>query len=804
MTNLFKRIILSLTLFAFSVLGFSQTSQELLNMGLEMGLSIEEMQSLYNQQGGSLDMFSKSKSNERSSYSSYTDQNEPVVRDINEMEGLTARQSTSNYDNMYMDPSQLEMLKIRKEEARKERLLSVFGQNMFKNDSISFEPTLYIPTPTNYMLSAGDEIFITVWGDSELLVRETISPDGTINIQGLGLVMLNGLTINDATKKIEQELSRINSSIGETSKVTVSVGKIRSIKVHLTGEVSNPGTYTLPSLATVLHVLYTSAGTNEIGDMRNIDVFRDSKCVASFDLYKFMAEGDFSGNIVLQDNDVIVVRPYVSKVYAAGAVKRNMYYQLKEGESVAKLLDFAGGFSDNGYKSAVRIYRKSEEYKEVHEVNSDNFSNFALIDGDSLVVDLGKNEFSNIITISGAVWRAGDYPLNESTRTLSSLIEKVGGLKGDAFSTAALITRRNEDYTNSSIKFNPLDIVMGKSDIELQNYDKVYIPNINSLQERRIVVTQGELNKPDTLEYTDNMRIEDAIILSGGLTDAASLSFIDVARISKDQVQTDYTADRAKVYTFKINKDLTLSENSENFILEPSDIIIVRRSPHYKEPVAFMVNGEVLTPGVHVISNEKTYLSDVVRLANGLTPEAYLKGARLLRAYNEDDLDVTEKVKSLTSTMSPAETLDVDQVAKNSYSVAIDLEAALKNPRGAKDIQIKKGDIVTIPKMVNTVNVVGAVYFPNATAFISDKIKDYVDASGGYSRVARKKPFVIYPNGSVKSSKGKKPTVEPGCIIVVPVKGEGSKMSTAEVMSLVTGATSLSTALASMGVILAN
>lgn len=699
-----------------------------------------------------------------------------------------------------------------------------FGQDLFRNSSVSYEPNINIATPRDYILSSGDEVVITIWGDTEMTLKELISPDGIVNIPNYGPVNISGMSVEDAKRNLEQTISKVYSSLGESSQLMLSVSQIGSIKVSVSGEAIYPGTYTVPSLATLFHILHLSGGTNAIGDLRAIDVFRESELVATLDIYDFILNGDVSGNIVLKDGDVVIVRPYKSKAQITGEVKRPMYFHMKEGESVGSLIDYAGGFNDVAYKTDVKLYRKNGEYKEVLVVNENNFGSVNIIDGDSIVVQRANNEFRNIVTIDGAVWRPGDFQIDDNIKTLNDLITSAGGLMGDAFASRGVITRRNDDYTTSMVNFVTRDVAMGRSDIALQNYDKVFIPKIDSLRESQTITILGEVNSPNTLAYSSGMRIEDLILLSNGLKESASLAVIEVTRRLNDKNSTDYSDVISEKYNFSINEDLSMSDATKDFVLEPFDQIVVRRSPQYQDQIKIYVMGEVLFPGVHNATENNTYLSDVISIAKGLTPDAYLKGASLTRRehssnrggsannkdyFNESDIRnmAINKLNGSFVDSNSDDTLSGDDA--KFFSIGIDIEAALDDPHGKDDVVLQENDIILIPKLSNIVNVLGSVYYPNATSHVSSRLKYYISEGGGYNKSAVKRPFVIYPNGKVKSTKRflfikTYPRIDPGCLVVVPNKDQENRQSLAETITLMTGLTSVASSLATLGISIAN
>lgn len=779
--NKLKTVLLAIII-AFALPSFAQNvDADLLKKAQQLGISEQQIRT---------EMAKQSKAKKNSYVSNISNPNPYTPRVIDTI-NIREREVEEEF---FLLPEQIDSIKAS----------GIYGQNMFKNKKITYEPSLNIPTPVNYVLSIGDEVIVNVWGDTEFIVKEYISPEGLIYIPNLGPININGMTVSAATKYIENKLSKINQSIGSTSQIMLSIGQIRSIKVNITGEVEVPGTYTVPSLATLFHVLHISGGTTDIGDLRNIEVFRDSKKVADMDIYDFIMNGDISGNIILKDGDVVVVPPYSIKTSISGEIKRPMYYLMKDNESIGSIIKYAGNFRDNAYKNRVKVFRKGGEYNEVITVEKKDFDKILVNNGDSVIVERAKDDFKNIISVNGAVWYPGDFQLNEDTNTLSKLIKYAGGLKGNAFSSSAIIERRNENYTKSIINFNPAEVVAGRGDIILHNYDEILIPVLDSLQEDFTITILGEVNTQDTIVYRKGMRIEDVILLAGGLKESASLSVIEVSRRINDKKSVEYTDKKAEVFSFKINEDLSLMPESKEFTLEPYDIIVVRKSPQYKVQTAITIDGEVIMPGRYILEVEGTYLSDIVKMAKGVTPNAYIKGANLTRTYSDASMNKT--AMDLQESMSTAkDSMSINTNDLKTYAVAINLEKALANPGGVDDVLLQEGDIVTVPKFENIVKTIGAVYYPNAAIYSGDKMKKYIQSSGGYTKLARKRPFVVYKNGTVKATRiiffvKKYPKIEPGCLVVVPMKPHKDNMTFAEILSLATSATSMATSMGTLGV----
>ncbi len=679
----------------------------------------------------------------------------------------------------------------------------VFGQEMFQNKNLTFAPNYNMATPPSYVLGAGDEVVVEVWGPSEFNVKERISPDGTINIQGIGLISLNGLTMAEAQDRIASKVSGVMGG----ANVKVSLGQIRSIKVNIAGEVMVPGTYTLPSLATVFNAIYSAGGVNRIGSLRAIKVYRDSKEIATLDVYDYLINGKYDTNIRLEDNDMIIVQPYDSYVTVTGKVKRPRIYEMKKNETLGDLFKYAGGFTGDAYNENVNVKRKTGRQYSIVTVDKSEFPSFILADGDDVTVDAIIDEFANRVSINGAVWRPGDYELSEETATLSKLIQRAEGLKGNEFSYRGQITRKKKDYTYEVIPFNVREVATGVNDIDLEPEDVIYIPSIFDLRESYTITIGGEVNHPDVLEYRDGMTVEDAILLAGGLKESASYAMVEVSRRIKDPKSTSYTDKRADIYTFTINDDLQISPEAERFVLHPFDEIYIRRSPGYSAQEKVSVSGEVLFDGSYVLATAGERLSDIIKKAGGFTPEAYIKGVSVKRRMTDDERTQVESLMKMAresrSTSGRDSAAFVNIEIPDYYPVGVDIEAALDHPGGSEDIVLRDGDQIFIPKYNGTVKISGAVNYPNSVVFTKTKLKDYISQAGGYKQVARRRPFVIYMNGQVASTRSgffckRYPKIEPGCQIIVPQKIIREGRGMAGVMSMVTSTASLAAVVASL------
>ena len=669
-----------------------------------------------------------------------------------------------------------------------EAKLKVFGRDIFNNKLLSFEPNMNIATPQNYVLGPGDQVIVDIYGASQKSEQLTVSPDGDITVPGYGPIHVAGLSVASAQGKIRSTLGSRYAS----STLKLSLGQTRSLMVNVMGEVKAPGTYTLSAFATVFHALYMAGGINDLGTLRNIKVYRGGKLVTVVDVYEYILNGRLAGNIRLQENDVIVVGPYDCLVGIQGNVKRPMFYEMRPNESVSQIVKYAGGFTGDAYTKAVRLVRKSGERYSVHTVEEFDMSSFKLTDGDAITVDGMINRYENMVEVKGAVFRAGQFELGKQITTVRSLIEAAGGLTEDAFTARSVLYRLRDDRT---LETHPLDIagIMAGTvaDVPLQNEDVLFIATQSERIAERTLTITGEVMSPGTFEFAENTTIEDLIIMAGGLTDQASLAKVDVSRRIRDPRATVKTKDISKTYTFEL-KDGLVMDGGSGFLLEPFDIVHVRRSPAYSTARNITVTGEVNYEGAFTLPTKNLRLSDAVQMAGGVTPDAYARGARLLRQMSEEErVRQQATLNALRSILSErGDSIDYGSLQLgDTYTVGIQLDKALEQPGGDFDIVLREGDQLFVPEYNATVKVSGDVFFPNTVSFTSGKnYKYYVDQAGGFGNRAKKsKTFIVYQNGTIGvASKGAKP--EPGCEIIVPSKKRRNPLNLA---SLVTMGTSL-------------
>lgn len=671
---------------------------------------------------------------------------------------------------------------------------AIFGHNIFTNKNLSFEPQLNIATPETYVFGPGDQIIIDVWGASEIHIKQYISPEGNINIEGIGPINLNGLNVKEAENRLTRNLNRIYSGIGSSRTfVKLSLGEIRSIKVNVMGEVAVPGTYTLPSLASVFHALYSAGGVNKIGSLRSIKVYRAGVLVSDIDVYDYILNGKSKSNIGLRDGDVIVASPYENLVKIKGKVKRPMIYEMKNTETFDNLLNYAGGFKGDAFKREVRLIRKTGREFQVFNVDDSQFSTFVLNDGDEISVDSVLQRFQNMVQIKGAVYRPGMYAMDDMVTTLVQLINKAEGIRGDAFLNRAVLTREKEDYTKESVPIDVPALLSGKiQDIPLHKNDVLYIPAITDLREDYQITINGAVGNPGTYPFLENMSIEDLIVRAGGLLESASTVKIDIARRIKDPQSTQIFETKSYTYTVSLTNGLRINTDS-SFILQPFDMVYVRNSPSYQAQENVSIKGEVFYEGAYAISERGERITDLIKRAGGLTKDAYINGATLHRKMTRDDKIKVETMLEMAKRNSgKKDSIAVEKLnIADSYLVGIDLRKAIEKPGSDYDVVLKPDDELVVPEYNGTVRITGAVMYPNTVVYRDGcNWKDYINMAGGTAENAKEnKTFIVYMNGSVsKANKGK---IMPGCEIIVPDKRPRRSVGLPEILSMGTSTAAL-------------
>lgn len=686
--------------------------------------------------------------------------------------------------------------------------IKVFGRDIFRNANLTFEPSMNIATPVNYRLGPGDQLQIEVWGASEANITQKVTPDGYISIPDVGPINVNGLTVQAATNKIKGKLSQIysgmaSSNVNLSTNVKVSLGQIRTIQVNIMGEVVRPGTYALSSFSTVFHALYKAGGISQLGSLRNIRVVRGGKTVATVDVYDYILHGRSHSDIRLQEGDVIIASPYEALVLIEGKIKRPMYYEMKSSESIRTLINYAGGFSNDAYTTAVTVNRNNAREKTLCTVDEMNYGIFKVKDGDVVSVGAILDRYDNRIEVKGAVYRPGYYELGKEIQTVRELIERADGLLEDAFTNRAVLHRENPDKSLEVISVNVKGILDGNApDIILQKNDVLFIPSVYDLEAKGTLEILGEVYSPGIFPYAANTKLEDLIIMAGGLTESASTVRIDVTRRMIDPTSTKKQKEFSKNFSFSV-KDGFVVEGEQGFVLEPYDQVFVRRSPGYSPKVNVTIAGEVEFEGDYALNERNERLSDLIKKAGGLTEFAYIQGARLERQMTPEEyqqaMELMEMVAS-NNKISGNDSIIVPKVYRT-YPVGIDLVKIMANPHSEIDPILQEGDVVVIPQYMTTVSVSGSVRKPNSVVYDKKmKLKDYISESGGYAERARKSgTFILYPNGHIKKlgRNASAKDIAGGSKIIVPQKGK-SQWNLATSLSTITTSVSMLAVIASL------
>lgn len=672
----------------------------------------------------------------------------------------------------------------------------IYGHKVFNTRALTFEPSENLATPQNYHLGPGDEVVIDIWGTSEDHLRQTISPEGSIMISQLGPVYLNGLTIKDANQHIKNAFSRKYAGVNDAeTDIQVTLGQVRTIQVDILGEVATPGTFRLSPFSSVFHALYRAGGINDIGSLRNIQVLRDGKKIAGIDIYDYLFNGSTSGNIRLQEGDVIVVPPYEQLVSIDGNVKRPMYYEIKPDETIEEIIEFAGGFTADAYEGMVRLARQTGTENELYNIERDDFASYHLQDGDIITVGTILDRYSNRVELKGSVYRPGLFAIDNELNTVKKLIEKADGLTDDAYTVRALLYREGP---NLELEIIPLDlgaILNGSAeDVTLKRNDVLVISSIHEIQSRGELTIVGQVARPGTFPFAANTTVEDLILQAGGLLEGASTARVDIARRIVDPTSVEQTQRLSQTFTISIENGLAVGSD-KGFLLKPYDEVFVRTSPGYSGQQTVRISGEVLFGGSYVLQKRNERISDLVQRAGGILDDAYIKGAHLSRRLSDDEYNARKEVLRLAmmNQSGEADSIALSKIeVSNSYNVGINLEKALEYPGSSYDVVLKPGDVLFIPEQQSTVKISGDVMFPNSVVYEpGKKLSYYIDQAGGYGQQAKKgKAFIVYLNGTVARAKRNTP-IEPGCQIIIPSKPANNGTDWTKILTFATSFSSV-------------
>lgn len=674
----------------------------------------------------------------------------------------------------------------------------IYGHKVFNSRALTFEPSDNLATPQNYRLGPGDEVIIDIWGTSEDHLRQTISPEGSIMISQVGPVYLNGMTIADANRHVKGIFAKKYAGVTDAeTDVQVTLGQVRTIQVDIMGEVATPGTFRLSPFSSVFHALYRAGGINSIGSLRNIQVLRNGKKIAGVDIYDYLFDGKTAGNIRLQEGDVIIVPPYEQLVNIDGNVKRPMYYEIKPGETIQTVIDYAGGFTGDAYSGMVRLARQSATENELYNIDREEFASYRLKDGDILTVGTILDRYANRVELKGAVYRPGMFAINKELSTVGQLIKKADGLTDDAYADRVLLYREGPELQLEVLSLDLKAILNGTApDVKLKRNDLLVISSIKEIQDRGQLSIQGHVARPGTYPFADNTTLEDLILQAGGLLDGASTARVDISRRIVNPSSTTPTEQLSENYSISVVGGLAQGEG-QNFIMKPYDVVIVRRSPGYVPQEMVNIGGEVLFAGNYALEKRNERLSSIISRAGGLIEGAYTKGAYLTRKLTDEEYKMRQETLRLAMSNQDGhgDSISLSKIqVSDRYSVGIDLEKAIAYPGSTYDVIVQPGDVLFIPEQQSTVKIAGDVMFPNTVVFVpGKKLSYYIDQAGGYGQRAKKgKAFIVYMNGSVAKAKRNTP-IEPGCQIIIPSKPEKMGTDWTKVLALATSLSSVAT-----------
>ena len=688
----------------------------------------------------------------------------------------------------------------------------VFGRNIFANKDVTFAPSQNMATPANYVLSAGDEVLINIWGASQETLQQIITADGYVVMQGVGPIHLAGLTVSRAKDVLRDKLS---ANYGDCH-FDLSLVNASTVQVMVMGEVTNPGAYMMSSLSTAFNALYLAGGVNTLGTLRDIRVFRDGKQIATIDIYDYILHGNTSDNISLSDGDVIIVGPYDCLVQITGHVKRPMWYEMKRGETLKDLLEYAGGFDSKAYTKGLRVKRSVGTEYSIHSVDEMQMGAFSMADGDLVEADENMARFSNMVEVRGAVKHPGQFQIGGSIMTVRDLLNASEGLLESAYTERAIMHREKEDKSKEMTSVDINGIMNGTAnDIPLRNGDVLFVPNKLEMQGNRTIQVSGEINYPGIYPFADHTTLKDVILQAGGMTQAGSLARVDIYRRLRDVHATADGAMASEQFTFALDDNFDLMRDTV-FELKPFDVVYIRKSPAYEEQKSISIEGQVNFPGTYAMTTKQYRLSDLMRDCGGATDQAYIKGASLIRFMNQAEreqrdannlrtqIDIYEdglrEGKDLNMQVADS-LLTMKAITSGTYPVAIELDKALKNPGSVYDIVLREGDVINVPLPEYTVKVSGEVMHPVSMAYETGKnLNYYIRHAGGYARKAyKRRVYGIHMNGSVvRLSANSVHDIEPGTEIVVPSKAGRRGLTTTEIMSMSSGAASLASVIVAL------
>ncbi|OHC84552.1 MAG: hypothetical protein A2472_11365 [Sphingobacteriia bacterium RIFOXYC2_FULL_35_18] len=634
-----------------------------------------------------------------------------------------------------------------------------YGYEYFSNPNAILQPNARVATPQNYVLGPGDQLSISLTGVNIKSLEPTVSPEGRIDLEYAGQSAVNGLTIEQASKKIKDQLKTIYPALnsGQT-KLYVTLAKVRSIRVTVIGEAEIPGDYVVNGLAGLFNVLYLSGGPTINGSLRQIELIRNNKVFQVVDFYQFLQKGILDQHIRLEDQDIIRFPLYQKKLILSGEVKRPAIYELLDKETLADGIQYAGGFTEWALKDLAKMVQISNRELQMKDIPASDFGYTIPRNGDSVFVDRVLSSYTNRVVLTGAVYRPGNYELTKGL-TLSQLIKKADGLKLQAYANRGFINRRNAGTEPTMLAFDVSSLLSGVSaDILLEREDSVVIASRENLQASLQVTVGGAVKNPGVYPYSRGMQLEDVLLMANGFTNDAANHKVEISRLEKNRADT---LANQLLTVMTVGVDSMLVNTNSRTYLEPLDYIFVPRLVNYKKLGNVKLGGEVLYAGEYALEKRNETLRELISRAGGITPLASLNDVQIFR---------------------------------NQLRVGTNVLGQNNTP-----FLLQPGDSIYIPRNEPFVEVKGAVFNPQLLSYESGSFKNYISEAGGFTEKAdHKRAYVQYSNGINKQIKRflffrSYPAVLPGSKIIVPEKSgtERRGLSILEVSAITGSLTAL-------------
>ena len=708
--------------------------------------------------------------------------------------------------------------KIPTESARLKR----FGSDVFTNRDGSapangvsgLDTPLDVPLGPDYIVGPSDTLTVNIWGGATQSITRTVDGDGRIFLPEAGSIQLAGLSLEKAQSLIDSDLKRQFRN----AQVAVTVSRLRSVRVYVVGDVQQPGGYDISALATPLSAFYAAGGPTSVGSLRTLLHYRGKQLVEKVDLYDFLLHGIRNGSLPFESGDTLRVPPAGPQVAILGAIKRPAIYELAAGETtLASVIENAGGLTAAASLSNIKIERIDAHSKRVtvslpdHDAqdlaaSEDAIDHFQVEDGDRIRIEPILPYSQRAIYLAGHVVRPGRLPYSDGMR-LSDVLHSYRDLLPEPAARGEIIRLVPPDMHAETINFNVPDVLIGNANVDLRPFDTVRVFGRYEVDAPKVTI-RGEVLWPGTYPMSKGMTAAGLVRIAGGFKRDALLETADL---------TSHTVNNGNrvvedLSTVRIGPAVAGTDPHADALLKPGDILAIHQITNWNdigESVA--ISGQVRFPGSYGFRDGER-LSSVLRRAGGLLPAAYPAGAvftrlqvRELQQKSREELIRQIETNSAAARLSPSLSssnaggvlqlikAQQDQVLANLKShpptgrmvihISADVESWANTPA---DIELRPGDVLTIPKQPGFVLVTGQVYNATALTFAPGKTAEwYLKRAGGINSTAnRKEIFVIRANGSVVGRHSGSwfdadvlsTKLNPGDVVVVPQKILGGSL----------------------------